>query len=285
MAITITIANEKGGVGKTTTAVNLSAGLSLRLRNQPGAAGRVLLVDMDPQGHGLLATAYGLKPNGSAESLGALLTETPAPSIQRMIRVSPNHPNLYVILSNHAGMLEASRSLPTLMANETRLRHALDPIQKEFAYIIIDTPPSTGDLLINALVAADQVVVPVETSYLGVSGLRELQRTIEQIKTHFRSDLKIMGYLPTIYEEQRGEAQEILTELRSRYPNQVLLPIHKAADLAYAHSSHMDIFSYRPPRSRDAEQLSSSVRATQEYAQLVETVIMRTRPAEQKKPN
>jgi chromosome partitioning protein len=276
MAITVTIANEKGGVGKTTTAVNLSAGLALRLKNQAGAAGRVLLVDMDPQGHALLATAFGLKPNSPSESLGALLTETPPPSIQRMIRVCTNHPNLYVILSNHAAMLEAARALPTLMANETRLSRALAPIQKEFAYIIIDTPPSTGDLLINALVAANQIIIPVETSYLGVSGLRELQRTIEQIKTHFRADLKVLGYLPTLYEEQRSEAQEILAELRSRFPNQVLAPIHKAADLAYAHSSHMDVFSYRPPRTREAEQLGSSVRATQEYAQLVETVIQRT---------
>lgn len=283
MAIIITIANEKGGVGKTTTAVNLSAGLSLRLRNQSGAAGRILLVDMDPQGHALLATAYGLKPNSPSESLGALLTETPPPSIQRMIRVSPNHPNLYVILSNHAGMLEAARALPTLMANETRLSRALAPIQKEFAYIIIDTPPSTGDLLINSLVSADQVIVPVETSYLGVTGLRELQRTIDQVKTHFRADLNILGYLPTIFEEQRLEAQDILAELRSRFPKLVLTPIHKAADLAYAHSSHMDVFSYRPPRSRDPEQLSSSVRATQEYAQLVETVIERTQPGSGKK--
>jgi chromosome partitioning protein len=275
MAITITIANEKGGVGKTTTAVNLSAGLALRLKNLSGPAGRILLVDMDPQGHALLAAAFNAKPISPTESLGALLTETPPPSIQRMIRASTHHPNLYVILSSHSVMLDAARALPTLMANETRLARALAPIQKEFAYIIIDTPPSTGDLLINSLVAADQVIIPVETSYLGVSGLRELQRTIEQVKTHFRSNLKILGYLPTLCEEQRSEAQEILVELRARYQGQVLAPIHKAADLAYAHSSHMDVFSYRPPRSREADTIGSSVRATQEYAALVDAVLQR----------
>ena len=277
MAITITIANEKGGVGKTTTAVNLASGLALRLSNLSGADGRILLVDMDPQGHALLATAHGQKPAPAAESLPALLTESPPPSIQRMLRRSSHHANLFVVPSNHAAMVNAARTLPTLMANETRLQKALAPIASEFAYIIVDTPPNTGDLLINSLVTVDLVLVPVETSYLGVSGLLELMGTIEQVRSHFRSNLRILGYLPTLCDEQRVEAQEILAELQRRYPRQVLPPIHKAADLAYAHSSHMDIFSYRPPRNRTTEQISSSARATEEYAALVEIVFQRTR--------
>src|SRR5512144_1362606 len=99
MAISITIANEKGGVGKTTTAVNLAAGLALRLADQPAPANRVLLVDMDPQGHGLLATAYEQQTLSSRDALPALLTETPPPSVQRMIKHADHHPNLYVIPS------------------------------------------------------------------------------------------------------------------------------------------------------------------------------------------
>lgn len=273
MAITITIANEKGGVGKTTTAVNLAAGLALRLAHQEGASGRILLVDMDPQCHALLAVAYGQPAMPANESLPALLTETPPPSIQRMIRRSNQHPNLYLIPSHHAAMVQAARSMPSLMSNETRLLEALESVQKEFAYTIIDTPPNTGDLLINSLVAANLVLIPVETSYLGVSGLRELQRTIEEVKIHFRSGLKIMGYLPTLVEEQRNEVQEILTELQERFPGQVLPSIHKSAELAYAHSSHTDIFTYRPPRQRSQEQIASSSRATREYAALVEYVV------------
>ncbi len=278
MAITITIANEKGGVGKTTTAVNLAAGLALRFSERQGSASRVLLVDMDPQGHALLATAFErgqLKPQAS---LAALLTETPPPSVQRIIQKSDHHPNLFFIPSVHAEMIKAARELPALMANETRLQHALASVQNDYAYIIIDTPPTTGDLLINALVAADQVLIPVETSYLGVSGLIELQRTIDQVKIHFRPDLKILGYLPTLCEEQRAEAQEILAELQNRYKGNLLPPIHKASDLAYAHSSHMDVFTYRPPRSRTAENFTSSSRATHEYAELVDRVIQRTQP-------
>lgn len=278
MAITIAIANEKGGVGKTTTAVNLAAGLALRLANTPPPAGRVLLVDMDPQGHGLLATAFEQQSAAPDASLAALLVETPPPSVQRMIRQADHHANLYVIPSNRQAMVDAARLMPSLMANETRLARALAPVDDQFGYIIIDTPPTIGDLLVNALVTADYVLVPVETSYLGVSGLRELQRTIEQVRIHFKPQLEILGYLPTLCEEQRSEAQEILAELSQRYPQQLFPPIHKSSDLAYAHSSHMDVFSYRPPRQRRPEQIASSSRATQEYAQLVELVFERARP-------
>jgi chromosome partitioning protein len=276
MAITITIANEKGGVGKTTTAVNLAAGLALRLSDKSGPASRVLLVDMDPQGHALLATAFERGQQKLPASLAALLTETPPPSIQRIIQKSDHHPNLFFIPSDHAEMIKAARELPAMMANETRLQRALSAIQNDYAFIIIDTPPTTGDLLINALVAANQVLIPVETSYLGVSGLIELQRTIEQIQMHFRPDLKILGYLPTLCEEQRAEAQEILGELQQRFKQSLLPPIHKASDLAYAHSSHMDVFTYRPPRARTAENISSSSRATHEYAELVDSILKKT---------
>lgn len=276
MAITITIANEKGGVGKTTTAVNLAAGLALCLVGQSGPAGRVLLVDMDPQGHALLACAFGQHNAPPAESLAALLVETPPPSVQPLLRQANHHPNLFFIPGNRSAMVEAGQVLPTLMANETRLERSLAPVKSQFAYIIIDTPPNTGDLLVNALVAATHVLIPVETSYLGVSGLRELQRTIEAVQVHFRPDLKVLGYLPTLCDEQRSESQEILNELGGRYPGQLLPTIHKLTDLAYAHSSHMDIFTYRPPRQRRPGQLASSSRPTQEYAQLVDVVLERT---------
>lgn len=278
MAIILTIANEKGGVGKTTTAVNLAAGLAIKLGNQEGAGGRILLIDMDPQGHALLATAFGQQTAPTGESLAALLTESPPPSVQRLLRRGQHHSNLFFIPANRPSMLEAGRLLPTLMANESRLQRAIASIQNQFAYIIIDTPPTTGDLLVNALVAATHVLVPVETSYLGVSGLRELQNTIEQVRLHFQPRLQILGYLPTLCDEQRSETQEILAELSNRYPNQVLAPIHKSTDLAYAHSAHMDVFTYRPPRQQSPNQIASSSRATQEYALLVEDIHRRTQP-------
>lgn len=281
MAVVITIANEKGGVGKTTTAVNLAAGLTLRLAGQEGAAGRVLLVDLDPQGHALLAVGYGSHDAPATHSLSALLVESPPPSVPPLLRRGVHHSGLYYLPGNHQAMVEAARMLPTLMANETRLQRALEPVQAHFSYIIIDTPPATGDLLINGLVAATHVLIPVESSYLGVSGLRELQRTIEEVSLHFSPHLAILGYLPTLCDEQRSETQEILAEMERRYPGSVFEPIHKSADLAYAHSAHMDVFTYRPPRQRQAGQLASSSRATQEYGQLVEDILSHTQPLKQ----
>ena len=278
MATTITIANEKGGVGKTTTAVNLAAGLALRIADRESGNNRVLLVDMDPQVHALLAVAYEKHQLTPPASLASLLTETPPPSIQRLIQRSDYHPNLFFVPSERAAMIRAARELPALMANETRLQRALAPILDEYAYIIIDTPPNTGDFLINALVAADHIIIPVETSYLGVSGLIELQRTIDQVQTHFKPNLDILGYLPTLCEEQRSEAREILAEMQKRYKKLMLPPIHKASDLAYAHSSHMDIFTYRPPRNPSSENIVSSSRATHEYAELIDIVLKQTSP-------
>ena len=273
MAIIITIANEKGGVGKTTTAVNLASGLALRLSAQVGADGRVLLVDMDPQGHALLACAYGQHTASADHSLSALLTESPPPSVQPLLRKGVHHQNLFFVPGNRTAMVDAARVLPTLMANEVRLARALKPIIDQFSYIIIDTPPTMGDLLINSLVASTHVIIPVETSYLGVTGLRELQHTIEQVKNHFRPNLQILGYLPTLCDEQRNETQDILKELDRRYPQQIFEPIHKSIDLAYAHSAHMDVFTYRPPRQRSTKNIASSSRATQEYSLLVDAVI------------
>ena len=276
MAITITIANEKGGVGKTTTAVNLAAGLALRLSDREDERGRVLLVDMDPQVHALLALAFEKHADTPSVSLASLLTETPPPSLQRLLQRSACPPNLFFVPSERAAMVRAARELPVLMANETRLQRALSVVQQEYAYIIIDTPPTTGDLLINALVAADHVIIPVETSYLGVSGLIELQRTIEQVQTHFKPDLNIFGYLPTLCEEQRSETREILEEMKKRYKKLLLPAIHKSSDLAYAHSSHMDVFTYRPPRNPGSQNIVSSSRPTREYAELTDLVLKRT---------
>ena len=279
----ITIANEKGGVGKTTTAVNLASGLAIRLADGRTPEPRILLVDMDPQGHALLATAFGDHQAEPGGSLASLLTETPPPSIQRMLRQSTHHPNLFVVPGNRTAMIDAARILPTLMANESRLQRALQPVIGQFDFIIIDTPPTSGDLLINALVAATHIVIPVETTYLGVSGLRELQQTIEAVRTHFHPDLQIAGFLPTLCDESRSETKEILAELDNRFPGRVFPAIHKASDLSYAHSAHMDIFTYRPPRYREKGQLTSSSRATQEYAALIESLLGKLQDLDQER--
>jgi chromosome partitioning protein len=273
----ITIANQKGGVGKTTTAVNLAAGLAIRLRHKTSEIQRVLLIDMDPQAHALMAIAYGQHEAPDSRSLAALLTKLPTPSIQPMIRVAAYHSNLHYVASNTKALAEAASRLPALMAKDERLARALEPVKEDYTFVIIDTPPNPGDLLTNALLAATHVLIPVETSYLGVTGLKGLHETIENVKVAYhRTELQILGYLPTLFEEQRSEASEIVEKLGERFGELALPPIHKAAELAYAHSAHLDIFTFRPPRARGDGVLRSSSRATQEYAMLVEEVFRRT---------
>jgi chromosome partitioning protein len=278
MAFVITVANQKGGVGKTTTAVNLAAGLAIRLRHDKSTPNLVLLIDTDPQAHGLMAVAFGRHMARAEDSLAALLTETPAPSIQKMIRQGTHQPNLHFVPGNTQAMLSARARLPSLLARESRLKRALEPILEQFAYIVIDTPPTMDDLMINALVAASHVIIPVEPSYLGLSGLKDLQDAIDQVRHHLnRDNLNILGYLPTRCMVQRVEVGEIITYLREKFPHLTLKPIHETTDLTYAHSAHMDVFTYKPPRSRQDGRLRSSSRATQEYAELVNEVVRRTR--------
>jgi chromosome partitioning protein len=276
MATVITVANQKGGVGKTTTAVNLAAGLAIKLRHEGSRPERVLLVDTDPQGHALMASNFGQHLASPDNSLAALLTETPPPSVQRMLRQGQHQTNLHFIPGNTQAMVAARSRLPALLARETRLARALKPVQDMYAYIIIDTPPTLDDLMVNALVAATHVLIPVEPSYLGLSGLKDLQEAIDQVRLHLdRDDLRIIGYLPTRCVSQRVEVQEILAFLEESYPERTMQPIHETTDLTYAHSAHMDVFSYRPPRSRLDGKLESGSRATQEYAWLVNEVVRR----------
>jgi len=278
MSIVIAVANQKGGVGKTTTAVNLAAGLAIRLRHENKVPERVLLVDADPQAHGLMAIGYGRHIAKPEDSLAALLTETPPPSIQRMLRQGVHHSNLHFIPSNTQAMVAARTRLPSLLARETRLVRALAPIARSYAYIVIDTPPTLDDLMINALVAATHILIPVEPSYLGLSGLKDLQYAIDQVRTHLnRDDLQVLGYVPTRCVRQRLEVKEIIQYLNDNYSNLTMTPIHETTDLTYAHSAHMDVFTYRPPRSRSDGKLESSSRATQEYARLVNEVVRRTK--------
>jgi chromosome partitioning protein len=275
--VVITIANQKGGVGKTTTAVNLATGLAIRLRHGSKDPQRVLLIDMDPQAHALMAVAFGNHLAAPEKSISALLTMMPAPSVQGMIRPSTHHPNLFFIPGNPTSLAKAVSHLAGMVGKDIRLHRSIEPIRKDYAFIIIDTPPNPGDLLTNALLAATHLLIPVETSYLGVSGLPRLHESINEVKEVYkRDDLEIIGYLPTLCEMQRAETDDILVQLKKMYGSKTLNPIHKSADLAYAHSAHMDIYTYKPPRSRQDGRLRSSSRATKEYAFLVEEVLRRT---------
>jgi chromosome partitioning protein len=276
MTVVIAIANEKGGVGKSTTAVNLAAGLALKLAHDRDPSQRVLLVDLDPQMNALMAVGYGTHTAAPQDSLAALLADETPPSAQRLLHRASHHPNLFFIPGNNTAQKEASHRVRMLPGADLRLSGALESIRNDFTYIVIDTPPHAGALLTNAIMAATHIIIPIEMSYQGASGLGALHTTILQtLKAYRRSDLEIVGYLPTMYEESAADATTIFEGLKKRYGAKVFPPIHRARVIQQANGAHLDIFLFRPPRSWE-EGLESSTRATKEYAVLVNEVIHRT---------
>jgi chromosome partitioning protein len=279
MTVVVAIANEKGGVGKSTTAVNLAAGLAIRLRHEHDPAGHVLLIDLDPQMNALMGIAYGKHVAAAEDSLPAILVEEVPPSPQRLIRRAQHHSNLFFIPGNNRAQKEAAHRIRLLPASDLRLVNAIETIRDHYEYIIIDTPPNAGVLLNNAIMAANYVLIPIEMSYQGASGLGALHTTILQIlKAYKRTDFDILGYLPTMYEETAKDATTILEGLRNRYDEKVFPPIHRARAIQQANGAHLDIFLFRPPRTW-SDGLESSTRATKEYANLVNEVIKRTNQA------
>ena len=278
----LTIASQKGGVGKTTLSINLAAALALmQSYEDPGSPGRVLLVDMDPQAHAsktLAGGVFGREEDAPEDepTLGDLLlgdSPLPATAIVETSSLPQNgRGNLDYLPTRKSSLNVATRMLTSEPDGQFRLIDLLHPLKSLYEYIIVDTPPNLGVMTINSLLAATHAVIPIDLQAFALDSLVETLDTIERIQNHPRlnPELEVSGIAPVKCNFRRHEQIEWLDTLNDRYGDLVLPHIGDRGDVHSAQTQGLDIFSYKPPR--DAEDLASSNEAAQEYATVAEAI-------------
>ena len=207
MGIVYAIANQKGGVGKTTTAVNVAACIA-------EAGYDTLLVDVDPQGNATVGI-------GSDRQEGPGLYDVLTGEIEVREGVRNTQVDRLSLLASTADLAGATMELPRLPGSETRLRDALASVRDDYAYTLLDCPPSLGPLTVNALVAADRVIVPVQTEYFALEGLAGLLDTLALIQRELNPRLTVAGMLLTMHDARTKLAQDVEAEVRRHFPSLV----------------------------------------------------------------
>ena len=229
----IAVANQKGGVGKTTTTVNLSTILAKRGK-------KVLLIDTDPQGNA--TSGLGVEKECEFSTYDLLITDTRIENIVQETAIK----NLRICPSN-INLAGAEVQLVSMMSREQRMKEKLDLIKDYFDYIIIDCPPSLGLITLNAFTAADSVLIPVQCEYYALEGLGQLLNTIELVKKHLNKSLYIEGALLTMYDIRTNLSNQVVKEVKRYFENKVYKTvIPRNVRVSEAPSYGMPITIYDP---------------------------------------
>ncbi len=251
MGRVIAIANQKGGVGKTTTAVNLAFALA--------EAGRsVLLVDLDPQGNATSGLTTVREDGGEAPPgvvtktiYDSLVVNTPLDEVIREVR-----PGLFLAASG-GDLVGAEIELAVMEGRERRLGSMLEPVAPRYSYVLIDTPPSLGILTLNALVAADTVLVPMQCEYYALEGLSSLLATIRKVRNALRPSLEIEGLVLTMFDSRNRLSHEIAGEVRRHFPDKVFSSvIPRSVRMSESPSHGLSVLEYET-KSAGAERYRS----------------------------
>ncbi|MEG1502859.1 ParA family protein [Enterococcus sp. 22-H-5-01] len=240
MARIISVANQKGGVGKTTTTVNLGACLAY-------VGKKVLLIDSDAQGNA--TSGLGVrKPDVKQDIYDVLVNEVP---IKETI-LETTRENLSIVPAT-LQLAGAEIELTSMMARESRLKSALEDVNDEYDFILIDCPPSLGHLTINAFTASDAILIPVQCEYYALEGLSQLLNTVRLVQKHFNPELEIEGVLLTMFDARTNLGAEVVEEVRRYFQEKVYdTIIPRNVRLSEAPSHGKPIIDY-DPRSKGAE--------------------------------
>jgi chromosome partitioning protein len=229
-----TVANQKGGVGKTTTTVNIAAAMAM-------GGLRVLVIDLDPQGNA--STALGVEHRDSAGVYEVLMGSAAMPEVIKKVSGFP----VLDCVSSNTSLANAEINLVSMVARELQLKAAIDEVSANYDYIFIDCPPSLGLLTINAFAASKELLIPIQTEYYALEGLSQLLETYSVVKKRLNPNLNLSTIVLTMFDSRTRLSNDVAANVRSHFPNELIdIPIPRAVRVSEAPSYNQTVMTYDP---------------------------------------